>query len=155
MRLSIPAAFLAVVVVWPMGVEAKDLESVIHCAARVFANGIVRYIETRDAKSIEGPNLLLNISAYASFKKSQGHIPEDAVYVEIYDAVTEKAKAFSDQYDLRWRRWTPEAHVEIITCYDELAVYSFSDGLNILDEGELLEAMIHTVLQVDKLRNSE
>jgi hypothetical protein len=158
MRLSIPAAFLAAVLVWPAGAgsaKAEDLVSVVHCAGRLFANGILNYKTTNDASSIEAPALLYNTAAYARFKETRGAVPEYETYQRFYDAVAEEAKVFIGSFDMQRNRWSDEAQEELVACYDALIFYVFTEGMDILDESELERARLHTALQTGNLRNSE
>jgi len=154
MRLTIPAAILAALTVWPSSAGALDLDTIILCGGRVMASGIVDYKNENDVSLLRGPYLIINVAGYASLKDSNGRTPNDDEYGAFIDAVFEETKDFGDRYNGRRKRWDSTAHEEIVRCYDALSYFALTDGVAILGTEDLFLARLHAGMQIQDIREA-
>jgi hypothetical protein len=150
MRLSIPAAFLAAILVWPAGAGAQELDGRVretaHCAGKVLVYEITRYDETENQDFLKQGFMFANRAVYLKYKEVNGRIAEDGDYSVVWDTLMEGMFLISSTYDMKRNTWPEYSYREILRCYGELSDYMLDRETVQLNEDEQFDLELRVLL---------
>jgi hypothetical protein len=130
MRLTIPAAILAAVVVWPSGVGAQELEDeeVAYCAAVTLAYSLSRVVEVQGLDPLEDGFLIANRTMYTKYIQQKGYFPAFEARASMMEVVNDELSSFVGRYDTARQSWSRTDFRKILSCYEKMSSFLLESG---------------------------
>ena len=138
MRMSFPAAVLAMLAVWPSSAGAQTLEpeveEIVRCAAVTLAHSVIRAVKADDTALMKRGFVIANRAMFTKHKKIHGRFPESEEREAQWLVLGEELSSFSRHYD---EGWSQLAFQEIVGCYEELTNALLGEGRRIMSEDDV------------------
>ena len=161
MRLSIPAAILAALTLWPSSAgiaraQALDLEveveEVAYCAAITIAHAFSRAVETQDLSLLNRAYLFANRAQFTKYIIQHGHFPAFEVRESMTEASADEMSSFiRDHYDESAQTWSRYGYKEIVACYEKLSTFVLLNGSGVIVGNDLRKLRRISTKQVNDL----
>lgn len=155
MRLSIPAALLAAVVVWPSGAGAQEpgerLNYAVECGGLVVADSAVRFLKSGDVADFRRGRLFANYVTFIRYKEMFGKAPDAEAFVIMRDSMSEIAGRFSDTLNGGSTTWDVAIYEQLVNCYAQLTDHMINGGADGLSSLDIKKIKGLTDLQMENL----